>query len=285
MPTVEANGVDLYYERRGDGPPVIFLHGMGMDHRLWPEFTEPLTDDYEIVVLDMRFHGRSGGDPDEDVTLDTYVDDIRALVEILDLDTPTIIGHSMGGMVALQYADSHPEDVRAVVTIGAQSPDTPTARTWLYTNVVYPLNSWLHDTFGEQAAERFVLALFWLTRENEALSDLEEIERIITDHHVDYPEPTQAEHTAIDASLEDYSDRTLDYGAIDVPFLALHGELEPAIMAHHADHLAANIPRCRAVRIPEAGHVSMVENLDFVRDTICDFLKEHLAQPQQAESV
>jgi len=141
MPTVEANGVDLYYERRGDGPPVIFLHGMGLDHRYWPEFAAPLTDDYEVIVLDMRLHGRSGGDPEAELSIDTYADDLHALVDELGFETPAIVGHSMGGMVALRYADQYPDALSALVTLGSETPETPTLRAWLYDRIVFPLTT------------------------------------------------------------------------------------------------------------------------------------------------
>lgn len=277
MPTVAANGVDLYYERRGDGPPVVFLHGMGLDHRLWPEPTDPLADDYEVVVLDTRFHGRSGGDPTADVSVDTYADDLHAFVTELDLDAHAVVGHSMGAMVALRYVDRYPSDVEAVVTLGGETPDHPTLRARFYQRVVFPLHDRLRDRLGEAWANRFMYAVNWLARDDAGLSDLDEFERVVTDHHADYPEPTAAEHEAIEDALATYPDLDIAYDALTTPVLAMYGERELAVIEDYAEHVATSTPNGRAVEIPDAAHVSIVDNPGFVVDTIRDFLDEHLA--------
>lgn len=276
MPTVEANGVDLHYERRGEGPPVVFLHGAGLDHRLWPELADPLTDAYEVVVLDMRLHGRSGGDPDADPSFDDFVDDLHALVGELDLDRPVVVGHSLGGMVALAYADRY-DDHAGIVTIGSETPDTPSVRAWVYDAVVFPVHYGLRDTLGQGAADRFMFAVNWLARDDAGLSDIDEFERITTDHHADYPEPTPAERDAIEATFDDYGDRDVDYSSIRVPVLALYGERELAVMADHAEHLADRVPDGRALGVPGAAHLSPVDDPSFVMDAIRDFLDERVA--------
>lgn len=277
MPSVAANGVDLYYERRGDGPPVVFLHGMGLDHRLWPEPTAPLTDDYEVVVLDMRLHGRSGGDPSTDLTLDTYADDLRAFATELDLGAHAVVGHSMGGMVALRYVDQYPDDVAAAVTLGAETPDHPTLRARFYQRVVFPLYDRLLDRFGEAWANRFMFAVNRLVRDDAGLSDLDEFERAVTDHHADYPEPTPAERQAIEDALAAYPDLDIAYDSLTTPFLAMYGERELAVMEDYAEHVATSAPSGRAVEVPDAAHLSIVDSPVFVVDTVRDFLDEHLA--------
>jgi len=280
MPTVAANGVDLYYERRGDGPPVVFLHGAGLDHRLWPELTEPLTDDYEVVVLDMRLHGRSGGNPD-DVRFSDFVEDLHAFVDELDLSRPVVVGHSMGGMVALAYADRYGDETAGVVTIGSETPETPSRRAWLYDRVVFPVHYWLRDRFGQGAANRFMFAVNRLARDDAGLSDTEEFERITTAHHADYPEPTDVDQAAIENTFEDYGALEPDYEAITIPVLALYGERELDVTADHAEYLAGQVPNGRAVSVPDAAHVSPVDNRSFVVRTIREFLD---ARRQSAES-
>ena len=59
--TVRTNGVETYYERRGDGPPVVFVHGMFMDTAMWEAQAEALSDDFTTVTYDVRGHGHTGG--------------------------------------------------------------------------------------------------------------------------------------------------------------------------------------------------------------------------------
>lgn len=275
MPTVETNGVDLYYERRGEGPPVVFLHGAGLDHRLWPELADPLTAAYEVVALDMRLHGRSGGDPDADPSFSDFVDDLHGFVRELGLDRPVVVGHSLGGMVALGYADRY-DDHAGIVTVGSETPDTPSFRAWCYDAVVFPVHYRLRDALGQGAADRFMFAMNRLARDDAGLSDLDEFERITTDHHADYPEPTPTEQEAIEATFDDYGALDIDYSSIRVPVLALYGERELAVIADHAEYLAEQVPDGRALEVPDAAHLSPVDNPSFVMDAIRDFLDEHV---------
>jgi len=118
MPTVETNGVETYYERHGEGPPVVLSHGGGWDHRSWMGQVEALKDDYEVVVYDVRGHGRSGSS-DENYTMDAYAADLKALVDVLDLGRPIVGGLSLGGMIAHTYAATYPDDCAGLIAAEA----------------------------------------------------------------------------------------------------------------------------------------------------------------------
>lgn len=90
MPTVATNGVDTFYERTGAGPPIVFLHGGGIDHRVWAELTRPLTDRVTVIVYDLRGHGWTGGSEHERYTIELYAEDLAALIDALELNAPII---------------------------------------------------------------------------------------------------------------------------------------------------------------------------------------------------
>lgn len=283
MPTVETNGVETYYETRGSGPPVIYLHGAGGDHRVWAEVTEPLTEDYEVITPDMRLHGKTGGDPEASITTGTYVEDLHALIDALDLDPSVIIGLSMGGMVAQRYVDAYPDDVRAIVTLGAMTTDPQSRSEWFMWRVIYPIHDWLIDNLGASSAHRFMKGFLWLRGDDTELSDMEERERIETEHRENYPDQTEAQSAATRDALEDFDDRSIDYGAIHVPYLYLYGEKELDTLTGHADFVAETVPQVRVREIPDASHHSHVDNPEFVIDTIEGFLDEHVtAEPAAA---
>ena len=87
MPTVRTGDIETYYERHGEGYPIIFAHGGGWDHRQWSPQVETLTDEYEIITYDARFHGKTELVEDEhDIGPNFLSDDLQALVDRLDLD-------------------------------------------------------------------------------------------------------------------------------------------------------------------------------------------------------
>lgn len=284
MPTVETNGVETYYETRGSGPPVIFLHGAGGDHRVWAEVAEPLTDDYEVITPDFRLHGKTGGEPAEPITTGTYVEDLHAFIDTLHLERPAIVGLSMGGMIAQRYVDAYPDDVQAVVTLGAMTTEARSRGEWFMWRVIYPIHDWLADKLGASSAHRFMEAFLWLRGDDTELSDMEERERIETEHHEDYPEQTEAQSAATRDALDDYDDRSIDYEAISVPYLYLYGEKELDTLTGHADFVAEAVPLGRAREIPNAGHHSHVDNPEFVVDTIREFLDDVSARIRVADA-
>lgn len=97
----------------GAGPPVLLLHGLTSSRERWDPLVELLRDEFACVRLDFRGHGESSRAADYGML--SLVSDAHAVVEELELDSPAVVGHSMGATVAAIYAAAHP--VRAVVTV------------------------------------------------------------------------------------------------------------------------------------------------------------------------
>src|SRR5690606_20582878 len=104
---------ELAYLDIGDGPPILLLHSLGTDHRLWTPQLTPLADDFRVVAPDSRGHGGSGWTGELD--LDDWTDDLARVLDHLDLAQVALVGVSMGGVQALAFALRHPRRVRALV--------------------------------------------------------------------------------------------------------------------------------------------------------------------------
>lgn len=103
----------IAYEIRGSGPPLLFLHGITYDHRIWTPLVERLQDHATCIVVDLPGHGES---PDrDDYGLAVVAQAIQRLAAALEVDQPFIVGHSIGAFVALAYASQYP--CRAVVVV------------------------------------------------------------------------------------------------------------------------------------------------------------------------
>jgi pimeloyl-ACP methyl ester carboxylesterase len=104
-----ADGTRIAYERRGEGPPLVLLHG-GDTHRFWDPIVPRFVDEYAVVTPDRRGRGESGDR--EAYAIDREVEDARAVVDAVDGD-PILFGHSFGGLQAIETAREVP--VEAVV--------------------------------------------------------------------------------------------------------------------------------------------------------------------------
>ncbi len=96
----EINGTKLYYEIRGKGTPLIFLHGFTCDHRNWVSQVDYFSKKYKVIIYDARGHGQSTV---PDTIQYSYEDDLAALIDYLNIEKAVIIGHSMGGAPAFYY--------------------------------------------------------------------------------------------------------------------------------------------------------------------------------------
>lgn len=121
MPFVAIRDISLYYERRGSGPPLLFISGTGGDLRRAPTaFDWPLADEFDVLGYDQRGLGQSTR-RDVPCTMADYADDAAALLDALDWAHCAVIGVSFGGMVAQEFALRHPARVRRLVLCCASS--------------------------------------------------------------------------------------------------------------------------------------------------------------------
>ncbi len=116
MPTVRANGIDIWYELQGGGPTLALSHGWLGPTEDWPASVFDLAKHVRLLVYDVRGHGRTTAPEDpEAYSLPLYAQDLRALLDELDIEQAHIAGVSQGGMIAAQFAVDYPERTRSLV--------------------------------------------------------------------------------------------------------------------------------------------------------------------------
>jgi len=109
------NGINIRYTRTGgDKPPLVMLHGLTASGGCWTEVARLLEKDYDIIMPDARGHGESDA-PESGYRYADYAGDVISLINKLELDSPVLIGHSMGGTIALLTASLHPGLTGALV--------------------------------------------------------------------------------------------------------------------------------------------------------------------------
>ena len=119
--SVAPDGVPIAWESFGDGPlSIVLIHGWVCDRSYWDHQVEPLSERYRVVTLDLAGHGESGTDRDA-WTITSYGGDVAAVVEALDLARVVLVGHSMGGDVAVDAARRLGDRVAGMVWIDTYS--------------------------------------------------------------------------------------------------------------------------------------------------------------------
>ncbi len=123
MPDLSVSGTSLHYETAGDGPPLVLIAGLASDGASWAPVTPHLTSHAKVILPDNRGCGQTRAKQSE-VTIEAIADDIIALLNHLEIEQANILGHSMGGVIAMTIAARRPDRLRRLV-LSATTPEVP----------------------------------------------------------------------------------------------------------------------------------------------------------------
>jgi 3-oxoadipate enol-lactonase len=131
MAHASVNGIELFYECIGSGPPLLLIHGLGSSGDDWAFQRDAFARDYTVILADLRGSGRSSKPPGP-YAIAQFAADLWALLDLLGIAATDILGFSLGGSVALEMALAHPARVRRLVLCNALADyRTNTLRKWL----------------------------------------------------------------------------------------------------------------------------------------------------------
>lgn len=261
MAVIDVNGVAVHYEERGDGPTLLLVHGLGGSTRLWDPVVPALPDDVRLVTYDLRGSGQTSKPPGP-YTLELLVDDLAGLVAALELAPAVLVGHSMAGGLVLAYAADHPQDVAAVVGVGAVCEVPDAGREGLRDRAAAVRTDGMHDV--ARAVAENGTDPSWRERDPEAY------ERFRASLSASDPEGYAA--LALVVADLDVTDRL---GAVRAPVLLVAGETDPVspVAANRAS--AESLPDAICTEIADCGHIIPLERPRELAEALVPFAREH----------
>jgi pimeloyl-ACP methyl ester carboxylesterase len=266
---VETNGVRTYYERRGNGPPVVFVHGMALSTTMWERQLSALSGQFTTVAYDVRGHGRTGGSPVEPYSIALFGEDLDALLTALDIERPVLCGLSMGGAVVQAYAAAHPENVAGLVLADTfPTGPLPLAGRLAFANVRFL--GWLQQYVDYRRLNRLQM---WVG--NRLVSGWAGDEVTVDDLMASDPHIPSHEFRKIARATAAFPATDLDRSAVTTPVLVLYAEHAPAGSREMAAAVAdafVNAPVER-VAVPDAGHAVNLDNPSFFDRTVRAFCR------------
>ena len=269
MPTVQTNGVATYYEQRGDGSPVVFVHGAVIDHSQWDPQVEALSGEYATYAYDVRGHGRTGGSDRKDYSVDLFADDLAAFVDDLAIERPVVCGHSMGGCIAQVYAARNPDRLSGLVLADTFTPRLLSRSEWVQRSLLLRAAVPPVRLLGYERVER---ALVWLQERLSpgASGDYEQVAAL----RDDAPTMATEEVAKVVHAVARFHETALDLSAVDVPALVLYGERDPAFLRRQASVLAADLRASILREVPGAGHASNLDEPELFNRALSGFLDD-----------
>ena len=270
MAIAEVNGVQLFYEEVGAGPPTLVMHGgLGVDHTLYRSL-DPLAAGLQLTYYDHRGNGRSSRPDEVELTMEHWADDAAALARhVAGADPVVVIGHSFGGFIAQEMAIRHGHAVRALILV-ATTPgqlgvgETPAPEGPPMPDEFAALLQQMPATDDEVALGMARLAPAYLYE-----APAERLTSLMAG--------TVFSATAIRRGFEELASwSAVDrLPAVNVPTLVIAGRHDAFTSWPQADRIAAQMPHADVVVFERSGHFPWIEEPDTFFDTITSWLRAH----------
>ena len=263
MPFADANGLSLYYERAGAGPPLLFISGTGGDLRNKPNvFDGPLAKRFDLLAYDQRGLGRSEK-PDLPYSMADYADDAAALMAAQGWEAALVVGVSFGGMVAQELAIRHPSRVKRLA-LACTSPGGAGGASFPFHEI---------EHLRGEARARYLIPISDTRRdETWAAAHPDQYAAFVAmgaaDPYADEPGHAMGAHRQLVArAAHDTWDRL---GGIACPTLVAAGRYDGIALPAAQERMAARIPGAK-LQWFEGGHLFLIQDRT-AAPAIADFL-------------
>jgi pimeloyl-ACP methyl ester carboxylesterase len=254
MPFTSVNSLKTFYEAKGEGKPLILVHGAGGASTYWFNQLSGLSSELRVIAIDLPGHGKSEplkGKP----TFEQYAKHVDEFIKEMKLSKVVLLGHSMGGLIAQQIALNHQEILEKLIIVdsGAKFPGRPMARSFRR-GASIDVNAIASSLFSQKTL-----------RKTDATSLMKQITQ------------GMAPDFALNVLMRDFEltgtpDFTGRLKAISVPCLIVHGA-DDILPTSFASYLHENIKGSKLEIIPDAGHMVMMEKPDEFNNAIMRFIK------------
>ncbi|HEX3609344.1 MAG TPA: alpha/beta hydrolase [Solirubrobacterales bacterium] len=266
MPSVDASGTELHYERAGAGEPLLLIQGMSATRLAWRRaFLDPLERSFDTIVFDNRGMGDSGR-AELPFTIADLAADTAGLLDALEIETAHVVGISMGGMIAQELALAHPERIRTL-TIGASYCGGPEA-TLMAPEDLQMLGAAMASGEPEQ-----VFRAMWEINLSPGFREDETRYAPFTEMAKALPAPQPVILQQMRAcGAHDTHERL---GRISLPTLVIHGDADRLLGYANGRQIAELISGARLETLEDVGHMFWWEQ----PERSAELIREHALAP------
>jgi pimeloyl-ACP methyl ester carboxylesterase len=262
MPTVSSNGISLYYEEQGTGPPVVLVSGLGASHLSWAAALPILKERFRCITPDNRGTGRSDTPPGP-YTIDAMADDTAGLISHLGVAPVRVVGWSLGGSVVQSLLINHGDLIDRAVLVAALPSYTALQHAWLDASLA------LRQSDASDVAKA-AYGMPWVFGP-----------RHLSDHQAAFdalrlvgadPHPTSLEAFKAQAVAIRTYDSRAQLPGVDTPTLILVGAEDVLTPVAQSVEMAALIPNATLTVLPRGGHGLVIEYMEDTLREIIGFL-------------
>ena len=239
-------------------PTIVFVHGAANDHSVWALQSRYFAHHgHNVLALDLPGHGRSEGIALSSVA--SIADWLVAVLDVIEVETAALVGHSLGSLAVLDASGSHPKRVQRIALLGPSVP-MPVSEALLEAAkrgdhaAFEMINGWSFSPADQLGGNR--MPGVWMTGSSMRLMERSRPGVL----HVDL------------VACNSYADGLIAAGKVPCPALLIIGQRDQMTLPKNARAVAAALSDKQVVTIPDCGHSLMVEAPDVVLDSLRDFL-------------
>jgi len=261
------NGTRLYYEVAGRGVPVVLVHGLGLDTRMWDGQFDVLAERYRVIRYDLRGFGKSALPTEERFG---HADDLRALLDYLEAPQAHVLGLSMGGRIALHHALLYPDATLSLVLVDAALDGFKWSERWKASPDAIAEHA---QRAGANAANQmwFEHELFAPAREQpDCRAKLAQI--VADDSGWNWLNESRSRGIKPAAAAR--------LNEVRAPTLVIVGDRDLPDFQRIAERLSHGIPSARKAVMNGVGHMSNMENAQEFNSIVLSFLEGTESVPQ-----
>lgn len=267
----EVDGLALHYHVSGRGPAVVLLHGLGGFAQSWRDTIDALAERSTVFALDLPGFGRSAK-PRTAYRLGYFARALHAFLDAMGIGQASLVGHSLGGSVAVTYALTHPARVERVALVAGLVPGFGFRMSLGYRLIALPVLGEALALCGRAPIYKAAVArCFHAPRPGDVNFLVEHDYAIRTG-----PEARAAWLATARHIRTDFIDHRTDYrralATLDLPVLLVHGRQDPAVAPQHAAEAAGALPRAALRWVEACGHFPHLEHGPVVNTWIAEFV-------------
>jgi pimeloyl-ACP methyl ester carboxylesterase len=263
MPFITVNGLRLFYTLEGEGPPLLWISGLGQDHRNWWKQLPAFRDRFTCITFDNRDAGQSDEAP-HPYTIAEMAADADGLLEALGFPQAHVVGLSLGGAIAQELALRSPQRLRSLILVSTYHQGDPRGTALMA--------SWrlMKERFTPEEYFRAIFPWVFTHEDYQVPGQVEfRLQQALSN-----PAPQSLEAFCRQSQATASFDASGRLGQIGAPTLIVMGEQDILTPLRFARALHNGIPGSRLVVVPGAGHAMVWTHADLVNAILRGFLEE-----------
>ncbi len=263
---VNINGVNVHYKDEGQGTPIVLIHGTGASLHTWDYWSKELKKKYRVIRMDLPAFGLTGPNSSSDYSIQGYTIFMKDFLSKLQIENSIIVGNSLGGNIAWNFAADHPRKVNKLILIDASGYPSNKKRPWIFKLAKIPvLNSVIRYITPKSIIRKNLEQVYF---------DDQKITDAVVDRYYDLALRKGNRQAFIDRTKVIFVDQTQKLKNLDTETLLIWGDNDVWIPVDVGYKFEKDLPNATLITIENTGHIPMEESPKKSLDVLIKFLKK-----------